>query len=57
MEYHSDTGQLMRLWYLSHRRPAKALASLRIRTVSPEPSQFAHMKYEVDQESDQKSHI
>ena len=32
------------LWYLSHRRPAKAQASLRIRAVSPEPSLFAHMK-------------
>ena len=38
-------SQLMRLWYLSHRRPAKAQASLRIRAVSPEPSLFAHMKY------------
>ena len=38
-------GQLMRLWYLSHRRPAKAQASLRIHAVSPEPSLFAHMKY------------
>ena len=35
----------MRLWYLSHRRPAKAQASLRIRGVSPEPSLFAHIKY------------
>ena len=35
----------MRLWYLSHRRPAKAQARLRIRTVSPEPSLFAHIKY------------
>ena len=35
----------MSLWYLSHRRPAKAQASLRIRAVSPEPSLFAHMKY------------
>ena len=34
----------MRL-YLSHRRPAKAQASLRICAVSPEPSLFAHMKY------------
>ena len=41
----SVTSQLMRLWYLSHRRPAKTQASLRIRTVSPEPSLFAHMKY------------
>ena len=47
-------SQLMRLWHLSHRRPAKALArlrgskaqaSLRIRAVSLEPSLFAHMKY------------
>ena len=38
-------SQLMRLWYLSHRRPAKAQASLRIHAVSPEPSLFAHMKY------------
>ena len=36
-------SQLMRLWCLSHRRPAKAEASLRIRAVSPEPSLFAHM--------------
>ena len=35
----------MRLWYLSHWRPATAQASLRIRAVSPEPSLFAHMKY------------
>ena len=35
----------MRLWYLSPRQPAKAQASLRIRTLSPEPSLFAHMKY------------
>ena len=35
----------MRLWYLSHRRPAKAQASLHIRAVSPEPSLFAHMKH------------
>ena len=38
-------SHLMRLWYLSHRRPAKAQASLRIRAVSPEPSLFAHTKY------------
>ena len=38
-------SQLMRLWYLSHRRPAKVQSSLRIRAVSPEPSLFAHMKY------------
>ena len=35
----------MRLWYLSHRRTAKAQVSLRIHAVSPEPSLFAHMKY------------
>ena len=35
----------MRLWYLSHRRPAKAQASLRTRAVSPEPSLFAHIEY------------
>ena len=34
----------MRLWYLSHRRPAKAQASLRIRAVSPKHSLFAHIK-------------
>ena len=37
-------SQLMKLCYLSHRRPAKAQASLRIRAVSREPSLFAHMK-------------
>ena len=36
----------MILWYLSHRRTAKAQARLRNRAVSPEPSLFAHMKYE-----------
>ena len=35
----------MRLWYLSHRRPAKAQASLRIRAVSSEPLLFAYMNY------------
>ena len=35
----------MRLWYLSHRRPVKVQASLRIRAVSPEPSLFAYIKY------------
>ena len=38
-------SQLMRLWYLSHWRTAKAQARLRIRAVSPEPSLFAHIKY------------
>ena len=41
----SYLSQLMRLWYLSYRRPAKAQASLRIRAVSPEPSLFAYIKY------------
>ena len=41
----SHFSQLMRLWYLSHRRPAKAQASLRICPVSPEPLLFVHMKY------------
>ena len=35
----------MRLWYLSHRRPAKAQASLRGCAVLPEPLLFARMKY------------
>ena len=35
----------MKLWYLSHRWPAKAQASMRIPAVSPEPSLFAHIKY------------
>ena len=35
----------MRLWFLSHRRPAKAEASLRIRAVLPETSLFAHVQY------------
>ena len=38
-------SQLIRFWYLSHRRPAKDQASLRTRAVSPEPSLFAHMQY------------
>ena len=33
------------IWYLSHRWPAKAQASLHIRPVSPEPSLLAYMKY------------
>ena len=37
-------SQLVRVWYLSHRRPAKAQASLQIRVVLPEPSLFVHMK-------------
>ena len=38
-------SQLMRLWYLTHRRPAKARASLRIRAILPEHSLFAHINY------------
>ena len=38
-------SQLMRLWYLSHMRPAKAQASLRIRVVSSDPSLIAHINY------------
>ena len=36
----------MRLWYLSHRRPAKAQVNLHIHAASPEPLLFAHIKYE-----------
>ena len=36
---------LARLWYLSHRRPAKAQGSLRIQAVWPESSLFAKIKY------------
>ena len=49
--YH--TGD-QRLWYLSHRRPANAQASLRIHAVSPEPLLFAHMKYGSRQQVLQK---
>ena len=41
----ADMSHFMRLWYLPHRRPAKAQASLRIHAVLPEPLLFAHMKY------------
>ena len=43
--YHWKLSNPMRLWYLSHRRPVKAQASLRGCAVSTEPSLFAHMKY------------
>ena len=56
-KYNDKMSQLMRLWYLSHRRPAMAQASLHICTVSPEPSLFAHISMEVDEGSDQKSDI
>ena len=35
-----------RIWYLQHMRAAKVQASLRIRTVSPEPSLLAHTSSE-----------
>ena len=38
-------SQLMKLWYLPHRRLAKAQASMCICAVSPEPLLFAHIKY------------
>ena len=38
-------SQLMRLWYLSNRWPAKAQASLHNSAVSPEPSLFANIWY------------
>ena len=44
-EKQQHKSQHMRFLYLSHRRPATAQASLRIRGISPEPSLFAHMKY------------
>ena len=44
-QFHQHTSQLMRLWYLSHKRPVNGQASLRIHLVSPEPSLFAHIKY------------
>ena len=45
----------MRLWYLSHKQPARTQTSLRIRAVLPQPSLFAHM--EVDKGPNQKSDI
>ena len=39
-------SQLIRLWYLSQRQPAKAQASLCMHAVWQGPSLFAHMKYE-----------
>ena len=38
--------RIKRIWYLSHMRAAKVLASLRIRAVSPEPSLLAHTSSE-----------
>ena len=39
-------GRVKRIWYLSHMRAAKVQASLRIRTVSPEPPLLAHTSSE-----------
>ena len=54
LNYH-QMSHLMRLWYLLHRRPVKAQASLRICAVSPEPSLFAHIKYGSRQRVQQKN--
>ena len=45
MSHKIQMSKLMRLWYLAHRLQAKSYASLRIRSVSPEPSLFAHVKF------------
>ena len=47
----------MRLWYLSHRQPAKAQVNLRIRAVLPEPSLLHTWSMENDEGSNQKSDI
>ena len=39
-------GRVKRIWYLSPMRAAKVQASLRIRTVSPEPLLLAHTSCE-----------
>ena len=41
-----DMVRIKRIWYLSPMRAAKVQASLRIRTVSPEPSLLAHTSSE-----------
>ena len=46
-------SQHMGFWHLSHRRLAKAQASLRIRAVSPEPLLFPQMKHGNRQRSAQ----
>ena len=46
LEFLMIPGKVSSWASLSHRRPAKAQASLRIRADSPEPSLLAHMKYE-----------
>ena len=42
-EVYLQMSQLMRLWYLSHRWPAKAQVSLRIHAASPESLLFVYM--------------
>ena len=42
LKVNNTMNQLMRLWYLSHRRPAEAQASLCIHTVSPNLSVRSH---------------
>ena len=42
---YNNLSQVMRLWYLPHRRPVKAQACLRIHAVSPQPSLFTNIKY------------
>ena len=54
--YH-QMSQLLRLWYLSHRRPAKAQVRLRICTDLPEPSCSHTWSLEVGEGSDQKPDI
>ena len=44
MQNHVD--RVKRIWYLSPMRAAKVQASLRIRTVSPEPPLLAHTSSE-----------
>ena len=39
-------GRVKRIWYLSPMRAVKVQASLRIRAVSPEPPQLAHISSE-----------
>ena len=46
MEVAGKLGRIKRIWYLSPMRAAKVQASLRIRTVSPEPSLLAHTSSE-----------
>ena len=43
---HNHKGRVKQIWYLSPMRAAKVQASLRIRTVSPEPPLLAHTSSE-----------